>query len=77
MELKTTLSLFLMALMVSGVAFGYFGGVNAESIPKPSVPEFSVQVIDLSYIIPYRNVLVVIAGLLVFVVVYLRKRSQN
>jgi 5-hydroxyisourate hydrolase-like protein (transthyretin family) len=49
MALKILLALFLAALMVSGLAFGCFGGVNAASIPKPSVPEFTVSVTDHSY----------------------------
>jgi hypothetical protein len=53
MTLKKVVSVFLMALMVSGVAFGYFGKVNAESsIPKPSVPEFTLKYVDDSYDVP-------------------------
>ena len=53
MALKKAFSMFLIALIVSSVIFGYFGIVNAEStIPKPSVPEFSLRYIDYSYSVP-------------------------
>jgi hypothetical protein len=55
--LKKTSSAFLVVMMVgvliSGIA--YFGTVQAESsIPKPSVPEFTVRYVDNSYYVPPR-----------------------
>jgi hypothetical protein len=50
MASKKEFSVFLIAVMVSGVVFGHFGIVQAEStIPKPSVPEFTVTIFDSLY----------------------------
>lgn len=40
--------------MFSGLAFGFaiFGTVHAQSIPTPSVPEFTLRLVDLSYDVP-------------------------
>jgi hypothetical protein len=47
---KSAVSVFLMAIMVAGIALSCFGAVNAESsISKPSVPEFTVSVTAHSY----------------------------
>jgi hypothetical protein len=44
MTFKIVFSVFLIALMVSGVTLGLFGAVKAESfVPKPSLPEFTLQ----------------------------------
>ena len=44
MALNKAFSFCLIALLASGVLFGCLGTVNAEvAIPKPSVPEFTVQ----------------------------------
>lgn len=45
------LLLLLMATSVNMVE-----SVSAQSIPKPSIPEFSVKVTDDSYVIPFKNV---------------------
>ncbi|MEM2098197.1 MAG: hypothetical protein QXU99_00415 [Candidatus Bathyarchaeia archaeon] len=54
--MKKTISAFLVAMMVSGLVLGtaHFGAVHAESysITKPSVPEFTVKLIDSSYDVP-------------------------
>ncbi|MCW4000008.1 MAG: hypothetical protein NWE93_07200 [Candidatus Bathyarchaeota archaeon] len=52
MALNKTCSFFLIALLLGGVAFSYFGVVGAESTPKPSVPEFTVTFVDASYDTP-------------------------
>jgi hypothetical protein len=49
MVLKQALSVVLIALMVSCFVLGCLGTAKAESIPKPSVPEFTVLVTDHSY----------------------------
>mgnify|MGYP005847404431 CR=1 FL=1 len=55
MTLKKAFCVFLMAVIVSGLAFSItpFRTVQAEaSIPKPSVPEFTVKFVDNSYDVP-------------------------
>jgi hypothetical protein len=49
---KMALSIFLIATMLSVVVFSCFLEVRGESIPKPSVPEFTVKLVDLSYDVP-------------------------
>jgi hypothetical protein len=49
---KQALSVVLIALMVSGIVLGCLGTGKAESIPKPSVPEFTVTYVDYSYYVP-------------------------
>jgi hypothetical protein len=54
--MKPLLSAFLIAVMIGGFTLAgttHFGTVEAEpSIPKPSVPEFTVKLIDSSYDVP-------------------------
>ena len=48
---KKLFSVFLIALMFSGLAFGFCSPANAQSSKpaSPSVPEFTVKYVDLSY----------------------------
>ncbi len=53
MEHEKIVSVLLMMLVVGGLAFGCFGDVKAQStMPKPSIPEFTVSVTDHSYDVP-------------------------
>jgi hypothetical protein len=49
---KQALSAILVTLMVCGVFFGCLCTGKAQSIPKPSVPEFTTRYLDKSYDIP-------------------------
>lgn len=49
---KQALSTALFALIISGAFFGCLGTSKAESIIKPSVPQFTVAYVDYSYYLP-------------------------
>jgi hypothetical protein len=52
MALKPAFSVLLTAVMLCSLVLGSFNFTNAQSIPKPSVPEFTAAVIDKSYDVP-------------------------
>ena len=58
MATKNAVSVFLIALMASGVTFVYFGSAKADlSMPIPSVPTFSLTFTDHSYDMPAATVM--------------------
>lgn len=52
MAFKTNYSVFLAALLVCSLALGCFNIAQAQSIPKPSVPEFTLQYVKHPYDVP-------------------------
>ncbi len=51
--LNKTFSIVLIALMFSGLILSAIGTVHSDSsIPKPSVPQFTIEIIDSSYDVP-------------------------
>ena len=52
MTLKSVLGVSLAALMVCSLALGCFSVAQAQSIPKPSVPEFTMQYVKHPYDVP-------------------------
>jgi hypothetical protein len=52
MAFKITISLLLVALLVGSLITACFSGSEAQSSPKPSVPEFTVSITDHSYDAP-------------------------
>jgi hypothetical protein len=56
LAMKRRISVFFIAIMISGlvlVGLFHFGTVLAESsIPRPSVPEFTLKLVDNSYDVP-------------------------
>jgi|GEM_PF-3388343 hypothetical protein len=51
-----TVAALALLLLMMGASLIAVKPAVAQSIPKPSAPEFSLQVIDDSYIIPFKNV---------------------
>jgi hypothetical protein len=47
---KTLTSIFILVLVASNIIMAQ--NASAESMPKPSVPQFSIQVVDHSYDVP-------------------------
>jgi hypothetical protein len=55
---KSPLSAFLTVILIGGLVLAgamRFGTVQASSIPKPSVPEFSVRFVNASYSVTTTN----------------------
>jgi hypothetical protein len=53
MATKKPTTYFLISLMIAGLALSSLCLANAEAaIPKPSVPEFSLKIVDHSYDVP-------------------------
>lgn len=49
MALKTAVVLLLVALLVSSLAMVLFSGAQAQPIPKPLVPEFTIKLVEHPY----------------------------
>ena len=58
MNKKSSLSAFLVVILIGGLflanamRFGIVQAFAVDSIPKPSVPEFTVELVDTSYDVP-------------------------
>jgi len=66
---KKTLHPFIAALVVAGLLFSCLGAVYAQSIPKPSIPEFTIKYVDKSFDIaptttidPYNGQTITVPG---------------
>lgn len=46
---------FILLILTSGLSLLMVKPVNAETIPKPSVPEFTLKYVDDSYYVPASN----------------------